>query len=252
MKTNVVLLLFCMIISVITFGQNKKVEEMKNVLEKSEVKVTPPKFTGIERVAPLLEEEKVKPIADYLRKNVHYPEKAVKSWSEGTEVVEFIVSTTGEVTDFKVINSVTSEIDEEIIRVLKTTNGMWNPGANDEEPVAMKKEVSMIFKIDETKSFATQSRTFFKNGSKNFLVKGKLKRALKSYDKGIQLLPNDQSLLLMRGLCRYELGDEKGARQDWNRLETLSDTFIAPEYLTADLYKLKGYAELKSMLAQKE
>lgn len=245
MKAKIIFL-FCMIISVIAFGQNEKHKSLK------EIEVTPPKFTGIERAASILEEENVKPIADYLSKNVKYPEEAAKRWFEGTVVVEFVVSATGEVTDFKVINSVSTEIDEELIQVLKTTSGMWNPGSNNGEPVAMQKEVSMVFKIDESKSFATQSKAFFKNGSEMFLVTGKLKRALKSYDKGIKLLPNDKSLLFMRGLCRYELGDEQGARQDWNRMAALDETFIATEYLTADLYELKGYAELKSMLAQKE
>lgn len=249
---NYVIILICVLVSSIALGQNQKVEEMKNVLEKSEVEVTPPKFTGIEKVVSVQEKENIKPIADYLSKNVQYPEEAAKRWHEGTEVVEFVVSTTGEVTDFKVINSVSSEIDEELIRVLKTTNGMWNPGYNNGEPVAMQKEVSMIFKIDETKSFATQSKVFFKNGSKYFLVSGKLKRALKSYDKGIKLLPNDKSLLLMRGFCRYELGYIEGARQDWQRIKDSGGVDMIEVLADYDMKNVKGYEEFMATIIQAE
>ena len=175
MKTKIIFLL-CMIVSIIALGQNQKVEEMKNVLEKSEVEVNPPKFTGIENFLTLQENEKFESIAVYLCKNVSYPEKAIEYYREGTEVVQFVVTPSGELTDFTVINSVSSEIDQEIIKVLKTTREMWKPGLNNGNPVAMLKEVSMVFKMGDTeygaahKNFTTMAKIHFNKGGKKFFM----------------------------------------------------------------------------------
>jgi len=36
-------------------------------------------------------------------------------------------------TDFNIVNSVFDTIDNEAIRTLKTTSGMWKPGYNDDK-----------------------------------------------------------------------------------------------------------------------
>jgi len=238
----------CMILSVIAFGQNQR----PKLLE--EVEVIPPAFTGIKGVVTIIQEEEFESIEDYLSKNVQYPEESGEFLFEGTEVVQFVVTSSGEVTNFKVINSVSSEIDDEVIRVLKTTNGMWKPGSNNGKPVAMEKEVSIIFKIDETKERAETKdlakivERFYRKGSKNLLIKNKPKRALKYYDKGIVLLPNEKSLLLVRGLARFELGNQEGACRDWNRIKTLGG-FESDPYLD-NFCEMKGYAELIRMLEE--
>ena len=121
-----------MVMSIIAFGQ-----EPKQMLE--EVEVTPPKFTGIEGVVTIIQNESIATIDDYLIKNIEYPEESVQRWLEGTAVVQFVVTANGEVTNFEVINSVSFDIDDELIRVLETTNGMWQPGLNNGRPVAMEK-----------------------------------------------------------------------------------------------------------------
>lgn len=241
MKTKVVIIL-CMILPIITFGQNKKSNSME------EITVIPPIFPSAEMI---WQGKDVKSIDDFLANNIEFPQKSVNGRLQGTEVIQFVVTPKGELTDFNVINSVCSEIDKEVIRVLEVSSGMWKPASVNGEPVAMVKEVSLVFKLHETADFEAMAKKFANQGNKMLFIKKEPKRALKYYDRGITLLPNEESLLAARGLCKYELGDEEGARRDWNRIKTLNDNGnipTEPNYLTDDFREFKGFAELKQIL----
>ncbi|HSO85230.1 MAG TPA: energy transducer TonB [Draconibacterium sp.] len=231
-----------MLAAVFAFGQKQNIDE---------VKVTPPKFTGLNNAISMMNDGKFESIEDYLARNIEYPEKDAKILNQGTEVVQFIVSPTGELTDFTVINSVSPQFNEEVIRVLKTTNGMWEPGFNNSNPVAMEKEVSVVFKIEGnrfTPDFKTQASKHFSKGGEVFLTEHNPKKALKHYDKGILLLPSDESLLLMRGLARYETGDKDGAIRDWERIKMLGGNLN--DDLLGKISSLKGYEELTHILSE--
>jgi len=248
MKTTVIYLL-CMILSGIAFGQNEEVK-MKHV-DVDEVNVVPPKFTGISNPVPVIKDGTFESINDYLARNIEYPEKDAKNFNQGTEVVQFNVSPTGELTDFTIINSVSPQFNEEVIRVLKTTNGMWVPGFNNSNPVAMEKEVSVVFKIEGTRftpDFKTQASKHFSKGGEVFLAEHNPKKALKHYNKGILLLPSDESLLLMRGMARYETGDKDGAIRDWERIKMLGGNLN--DDLLGKISSLKGYEELTHLLSE--
>jgi len=233
-----------MIVSVITFGQEKKdyKDEIKGV------KVTPPRFAGIEKSVLALQKGQFESITDYMARKVEYPQKSAESFEQGTVIVQFTVSATGEMSDLKVVNSVSREIDEEVIRVLKTTEGMWIPGINNETPVAMDNEVSVVFKIAGEKycDFDYLGRKYFSKGSEMLNVNHNPKKALTYYDKGIVLLPKDVSLLLMRGLARYEVGNKVGAFQDWNRIKALGGS--VGNGLLDTYSNMEGYTALISIL----
>lgn len=219
MKTilkRTVFIFLCMILSVITFGQEKKQysDEIKGIT------VSPPRFTGNIELLTLLDETQFGSLNDFLMKNVQYPEKAKESLIEGTEVVRFVVTPKGEVTDFNIINSLSPEIDQEVMRVLKTTSKMWKPGTQNGMPAAIEQEVSVAFMFDVSKEtdinteFSDLAKKYFIKGNKQLFVKEKSKSALRNYNRAVCYLPNDNALLLTRGICRYELGDENGACQD--------------------------------------
>ena len=244
--------LFSLTFSLMVFGQIETKDLMVNL---EEVVVTPPKFTGVENAAVIFGPSGCELITNFLIKNINYPECAVDSYAEGIEIVEFVITPEGKVTSFKVVNSVCPEIDEEVIRVLETTNGMWKPGLNNGKPVAMEKEVSMCFCVDKSEfnsvkeHFTNRATEYFKKGSKNLYIKHSAKKALKQYDNGIRYLPNDKSLLYFRGLCRYELGNEEGARRDWNRIVSLGGIDIG--MIAYDHSEMKGYDEMTKILAGK-
>ncbi len=79
-------------------------------------------------------------------------------------------------------------------------------------------------------------------------VREKPEKALKRFDKGIALRPNEKCLLLGRGLAKFEIGDKDGACKDWNRIKSLggfeSDSFLD------NFCEMEGYAELVKILKE--
>ena len=56
----------------------------------------------------------------YLQENIIYPEQAVKDSIQGRVVVQFLVDITGEVGEVKIVRSVREDLDEEVVRLVKT------------------------------------------------------------------------------------------------------------------------------------
>ena len=121
MKTK---LIFAVLLIIPFFGFSQ-VQEKGDI---QEVEIVAPEFTGIENYSQFQNGNGLSPINKYLKSHTVYPEKAGRCHLQGTVVVQFIVTSKGEVTDFKVTNRVCPLIDNEIVRVLSTTGGMWKPG----------------------------------------------------------------------------------------------------------------------------
>lgn len=212
MKANVIFILG-MILSVITFGQND------NSNSREEIKVIPPTFLGAEKI---WQGKVVESIDDFLAHNIEYPQEPLNCGLQGTEVIRFVVSATGELTDYTVINSVCNEIDKEVIRVLETTNCLWTPASVNGEPIAMQKEVSLVFKLHKNNDFRLMAKSLANRGNKLLFVKKDPKKALKYFNQGIRLTPNEESLLIARSICNFKLGNEEAALEDWDRIMTLN------------------------------
>lgn len=241
---RVIMLVLCMISSVMTWGQNQKMLE--------EIRCTPPKFTGIEKAVPVLLEGRFQTINEYLIKTVKYPESAIHRCDQGTVVVQFMVTATGEIADINVINSVSNDLDMAVTDAIKKTSGMWKPGFNNDKPAAMEKEISMVFRIGDFSGndFMQMARKYYVQGNLSLFNKQNPKKALRFYDKGVILVPNDRILLAMRGLARFEVGDRNGALTDWNRIKALggSVSFNSIENLTEIQRFPEGYALMSGIL----
>jgi hypothetical protein len=243
MKT-ILIFAISMLVTVFAFAQNQDVEE---------VKVTPPLFTGIQNAIQSEAESATTLIKNYLKDNINYPVKAKLCKREGTEVVQFTVTVKGKVTDFKIINSVCPEIDNEIVWALQNTNGMWLPGYNNGKPVDMTKEVTLAFCLEDFSKkpigeiFKEKATTYFISANTALFEKKNIKKALRFYCASVNYLPYDKSSLLMRGMCRYELGDNEGAKEDWNRMASLGGTVDLSEYF-AQIKGMKGYYEMMATI----
>ena len=245
MKTMKTSLIFAVItlVALFAFGQDKNLEQ---------IDVSAPQYIGVQYVATVQNDFPNTMIKNYLKDNIEYPAESAGCLREGTEVVQFIVTAEGELQDFRIINSVCSKIDEEVIRTLKQTNGQWIPGTNNGKPVDMSKELSFTFVVNnyENKSiheiFTRHATEYYNKGSRMLFVKNDVRKALKLYDKGMNYLPYDKCLLLSRGMCRFELGDKKGAAEDWNRLYELGGNDMTK--FVAEMKNMKGYYELMAIL----
>jgi len=135
---------------------------------------------------------------------------------------------------------------------MKTTNGMWKPGYRNGEPTAMEKEVSILFipkdlkynyyyNSEVEKHFTNEATRYFKRGNSNLLVKNNPEKAIKFYNKAVRYRPNNKELLMLRGICNYELGNKEGAIRDWYRIAMLGG--CDPGTFKDDLVGMKGYSE---------
>lgn len=178
---------------------------------------------AIEVNSPAFKSNEPKSIYDFLQKHVEYPSESQRWKLEGTEVVQFIVTIQGKLSDYKVINSVSPEIDREVIRLLELTNGMWIPGTINGEPVAMEKEVTLEFKRSKASDFVEMAKWYMQKGNELLFLKDQPKKAIKYFDLATNYLPNNETICGIRGFCKYRMGDEKGAIRDWDRANILAD-----------------------------
>jgi phage-related protein len=204
-----------MLIAAIATGQNR---ELKTI------EVNSPAFKG----------DAPKSINDFLQKHVEYPTKSYQWKLQGTEVVQFVVTKQGKLSDYKVINSVSAEIDNEVIRLLELTSGRWVPGTINGEPVDMEKEVSLEFKISPKSDFVEMAKWNMQKGNELLFLKDQPKKAVKYFDLAINYLPNSETIQGIRGYCKYMMGDIEGANRDWDRANVLADR----KGITVDFEKL--------------
>jgi len=246
MKT-IILTVLCLAIAAIGNAQQREAGSgTQNVI--------PPQFEG-KKFELLSMGSECQSLEDYLRGSVCYPTECIKQKVEGTEVVEFVVTPEGTLTAFYVINSLSPEIDAHVINLLKKTSGMWTPGRINNNVVPMRSEVSIAFKWSEFKELKTtdfneKAKVYYEKGSKQLLIHRKPEKAIKHFNAGIRYLPKDGSLLMLRGICRYELGDENGALNDWERMKALENSRLEFQRFANDIYGFKGYDKLAQLLHQ--
>ena len=64
-------------------------------------------------------------------------------------------------------------------------------------------------------------------------------------------MPYDANLLYLRGICRYETGNEEGAMEDWNRYSQISGFTAPPEGMAENLKGFEAYQAYLHMQAEK-
>ena len=82
----------------------------------------------------------------FMVKNIKYPEAAKSKGIQGTVYVSFEVSSSGKVTNVKVQESVSPDLDAEAVRVVKMMPD-WKPAENKGKPVAVSMTLPVKFKL---------------------------------------------------------------------------------------------------------
>ena len=96
---------------------------------------------------------------DYIQDNLVYPKEAKEKGIGGRVFVQFAVSSRGNVRDVKVVRGVDPLLDEEAIRVVKSSP-QWTPGKQREKNVAVQFTFPITFQLSGTK--VEESKTFKK------------------------------------------------------------------------------------------
>lgn len=82
----------------------------------------------------------------YIATEMRYPKAARDAKVQGRVVVAFIIDTDGEVREAKIVNSISKELDEEALRVVKASP-RWKPGVQNNKPVRVQYQVPINFSL---------------------------------------------------------------------------------------------------------
>jgi protein TonB len=82
----------------------------------------------------------------YIRKNLHYPEVAIRNMIQGTVMVVFVVETDGSVSHVQISKGIGGKCDEEAIRVVENMP-RWEPGKRGGRPVRVMLRMPIVFRI---------------------------------------------------------------------------------------------------------
>lgn len=87
-----------------------------------------------------------RPYKKYLEENLIYPKSAIDNKIEGRVTVEFFVEPNGSLSNFTVIKGISTDCDEELIRLIKQ-GPIWVPTKRNDQPIRDKARVRLNFQL---------------------------------------------------------------------------------------------------------
>ena len=85
-------------------------------------------------------------LKDWVYHYVKYPDSAIASQTEGTEIAEFVVDKNGKVRDVKITTSLSDEIDKEVLKVVNASP-KWTPAQLNGRKVPVRISIAVEFKL---------------------------------------------------------------------------------------------------------
>lgn len=157
-------------------------------------------------------------LCDYLANNIAYPEEAIKYMDEGIVKIKFYVQKNGQLTNFKVVQSVSDECDQQVIEALKRTTKCWVPGKINHEPVDMETTVSVKFDLTDTPTDEEISKAYYMRGIRRFYLAHnplsleakrdrQLKASIRSLNNGLKYTPNEHCILALKAMVYQSMGN---------------------------------------------
>ena len=83
---------------------------------------------------------------NFLRENIRYPETAQKNKVQGRVIVSFVIDKEGNIVEQSILNSVSSELDKEALRVISAMP-KWKPGKLKGKAVSVKYALPVTFQL---------------------------------------------------------------------------------------------------------
>jgi len=137
MKAIQVLLVSFMLVAPIAVSAQSDAESVNQTEEQV--------FTAVEQMPLFPGGEKA--LYQFISENIKYPEDAIQSESEGVVFVNFIISTTGKVTQSKVLRGFNPSCDNEALRVISIMPD-WQPGSINNKNVSVSLNLPVRFKLN--------------------------------------------------------------------------------------------------------
>lgn len=129
-------------------GKKANLEDHTVIVEEITNNGSEQAFRGVQQMPkfPGGDSELMKFLAD----NIKYPEEAVKNKTEGRVTIQFIVSSTGEITNIAVLQKLDPLLDKEAVRVVSSMP-KWEPGIQGGKAVPVYYTVPVIFRLNKDK-----------------------------------------------------------------------------------------------------
>ena len=84
---------------------------------------------------------------NYVSQNLTFPQIAIDHGISGKVFVQFVVDPKGNAVDIQVVRGVDPLLDNEALRLIKSTSGMWTPGKQRGKPVKVKYTFPVVFQL---------------------------------------------------------------------------------------------------------
>jgi len=84
---------------------------------------------------------------EYIAKNLMYPQVALDNGIFGKVFVQFVIDQKGNVIDLQVVRGTDPSLDNEALRLIKSTSGMWTPGKQGNKFVKVRYTFPIHFKL---------------------------------------------------------------------------------------------------------
>ena len=111
----------------------------------------------------------------YLEENIVYPTAARKMELAGEVVVEFTVERGGAISGVNVIRSLSTELDQEALRVVRGM-GRWKPGTKNGVPVRVTMTLPINFKLRKVKGYVDESQETTAKRTRNPFTRNRNKK----------------------------------------------------------------------------
>ncbi|GJM30020.1 MAG: hypothetical protein DHS20C17_26550 [Cyclobacteriaceae bacterium] len=138
-KFGIAGLLLTGMIIFISCNQHGAMDDLKDPLETSEIQVEVDQMPAPSQGMEVFYQD--------IAKHLKYPSQARKMGIEGKVFLEFVVQANGDVTDIIVLKGIGAGCDQAAKEAL-AQSGSWNPGIKNRNPVAVKIQLPVVFKLN--------------------------------------------------------------------------------------------------------
>ncbi len=134
--------------SLLSFSGNNDLPEEENILEVISVEKDDDVFAVVEQMPQF--PGGTEALLNYISRSIRYPVDAQNNNQEGRVIIQYVVGSTGKISNIKVVRGVSESLDKEAIRIVENMPD-WIPGEQRGEKVAVKYTLPIVFKLSEDK-----------------------------------------------------------------------------------------------------
>ncbi|REG92058.1 energy transducer TonB [Algoriphagus antarcticus] len=157
-----------------------------------------------------------------LGQDLIYPENAAANGTQGDVIFMLKIDESGKLTSIEAKERVSDDLAKQARETIEKLTGAWNPSKVHGKPVD--REYLLVFSY---KIFYNALPLDYHAMAKKFEDKGKLEKAVRTYDDAIKNYPFEPVYFTMRAKFKKELGDEDGAKADELMAEKMNMEVLA-------------------------